>query len=469
MTTVTPLAAFSDDWVGGDIRGLQGIAAALYAYVPQVQDLAGRLSVVAGALTSADGWQGAAASAFATAWEKQALTAVALETYVTAAGEAIDGLAGQLSKLENALEQAAAEAAANGVRIAADGTVAGYTGAQAGQWAFTYQETREQILSEATTARQAATQSLYSYYEQVTNVDLHPNVTDGVTLFDLLGDLLAAPTAARREVNAKLDKAKGEELKIKEEFDEQKSSGEVSEKTADESAKAEKELEEVEEELGKTGKLESTLSKLLDTRVSNVQDFLNGKAGEGKHVGGNTPDDLKAAAGEDEPGEVEKLLKLGGDIPVVDIAAALLGTGVGTYYDVKGGQSPGSALLDEAGSNGAGIVAGALSGSAASGAVSSAATALTADGAGAVGSTIGEELGSVGGPVGIAVGAVVGYAVGDFTHNLTVEQWGQDREKYGAVLGTLYGVGHSEAATVDDARETAVGVGHDVEHLWDSL
>jgi hypothetical protein len=41
--------------------------------------------------------------------------------------------------------------------------------------------------------------------------------------------------------------------------------------------------------------------------------------------------------------------------------------------------------------------------------------------------------------------------------------------KYGAVLGTLYGVGHSEAATVDNARELAVGTGHDIEHYWDDV
>ena len=52
MASVTPLAAFDHEWVGGDIRGLQGVAQALYAYVPRVQDLSGRLSVVAGDLTS---------------------------------------------------------------------------------------------------------------------------------------------------------------------------------------------------------------------------------------------------------------------------------------------------------------------------------------------------------------------------------------------------------------------------------
>jgi uncharacterized protein YukE len=455
MTTVTPLAAFADDWVGGDIRGLQGIAETLYAYVPQVQDLAGRLSVVAGALTTTDGWQGSAASAFSTAWQKQALTMGALETYVTAMGDAIDNLAVELSQLENALEQAAADATAHEVQIsAADGTVASYSGSTAGQWAFTYQQTRKQILAEATTARQSATQSLYENYEQITNIDLHPNVTDLVTGIDLLGDLLAAPTAARREVTAKLKGLKGKELNLDEELADARSSGKPAQKIVDETTKVDKELEEVQEELGKTGKAESALSKLLDTRASDIQKLLNGNAGEGKHVSGNTPDDLKAAAADGEPGELDKLLKVGGDIPVVDIGAALLGTAVGTYYDVKGGQSLGPALVEEAGANAAGTAAGAVAGTAT---------------AGAVGAAVGEELGAVAGPAGIVVGAVAGYAVGDFAHNLTVEQWGQDREQYGAVLGTVVGVGHAEAATVDDARETAVGVGHDIEHVWDSL
>jgi hypothetical protein len=71
--------------------------------------------------------------------------------------------------------------------------------------------------------------------------------------------------------------------------------------------------------------------------------------------------------------------------------------------------------------------------------------------------------------VGIAVGAVVGYGVGDLTHNLLIEPWAQDRQEHGAVLGTLYGIGHSEAATVDDARELAVGAGHKAEHYWDDI
>jgi hypothetical protein len=452
MAGVTPLAAFSYDWVGGDIRGLQGVAQTLYAYVPRVQDLAGRLSVVARNLTGdgPGGWQGKAASAFTAAWREQAMTAAALEEYVTAVAAIIDGLAVELSQIENALEQQAYTVSKHGVRIGTDGTVEGYSGGVQGlEWAEAYLKIREQALSEATSARQAATRQLYSLYQQVMNTNTHPNVGDAVTMSGLLADLMAAPTAARRDVFAKLKSLEGKDLNLKDELAEARQSGKSLQELREESSEVRDELNEVQEELDNTGKLEGALSKLLDTRVSDVRGFLAGEAGQGKHVAGNTPEDLQAAA-EDDPSALDKILDFGDGIPVVDIGTTLLGTAVGTYYDVKGGQPLGSALRDEAISNTAGTVAANAA-------------------AGMVGAEFGSDLGAAGGPVGIAVGAVVGYGVGDLTHNLLVEPWGQDMHKYGAVLGTLYGIGHSEAATADNARELAVGTGHDIEHYWDDV
>jgi uncharacterized protein YukE len=484
MASLTPLVPFSHDWVGGNIHGLQGIAQTLCAYLPQVQDLAGQLSVVANDLTSADGWQGSAASAFSAAWQKQALTMLALEEYVTAVAQAINNLAVELSKLENGLEQEAADAAARGVQIAANGSVAGSTGGTVGaETAIQYQEVYDQTMSEATAARQAATRSLYQDYELATNSNPHPNVADDVTMADLLADLLAAPTAARREVNAKVKKAKGEDLKIKDEIADAKRTGKpVSQKTFDEEAAVDKELDEVTDELKTTGKLESGLSKLLDSRVSNVQAFLAGQAGTGKHVGGNTPDDLKAAAAEDEPGSLSKLLDFGNDIPVVDIGTALLGTGVSVYYDVKGGQTVGSALVEETSSNTAGTVGGAVAGKITTALIGKASTAL-ADGAGdavadgaadavadgaaaSVGASIGEGLGAAAGPVGIAVGAVVGYGVGDLVHNIMAQSWSSDVHNDGVVGGVLYGAANVVSGTADDARETVAGIGHDIASLF---
>jgi uncharacterized protein YukE len=452
MPTVSPLAAFCYDWIGGNIRGLHRIAETLYAYLPRVQNLVGTLSVTARDLTSdsPDGWQGTAASAFTAAWRKQAATAAALEDYVTCVALAINGLAVELSQIENALEDDAYDVSKHGVQIGTDGSVQGYSGVQGLEWATSYTKVLEQAQAAATQAREAAARRLYSLYQQVMNTNPHPNGADTATMSGLLADLLAAPTAARREVSVKLKTLTGKDLNFKEEIAEANHTGELlPQKTFDESAKVVKELEEVKEELSSTGRTESALSKLLDTRVSDVSARLQGAAGEGRHVSGNTPEDLQAVA-DHEPGALEKILNIGDDIPVVDVVTTAAGTAVGTYYDVKGGQSLGSALTDEAISNTAGTVAANVAG-------------------GMVGAEFGAELGSAAGPVGIAVGAIVGYGVGDLTHNLLVEPWGQDMHKYGAVLGTLYGIGHSEAATVDNARELAVGTGHDIEHYWDDI
>ena len=76
MPRLTPLAAFGDNWVGGNISGLQSIAQALYDYVPDVQDLTGALALAVADLTDgARAWQGSAASAFTVAWANQVATA----------------------------------------------------------------------------------------------------------------------------------------------------------------------------------------------------------------------------------------------------------------------------------------------------------------------------------------------------------------------------------------------------------
>jgi uncharacterized protein YukE len=452
MPTVSPLAAFSCDWIGGDIRGLQGIAETLYAYLPRVQDLVGTLSVTVTDLTSdsPDGWQGKAASAFTAAWRKQALTAAALEAYVTGVAQIIDGLAVELSQIENALEDDAYDVSKHGVRIGSDGSAQGYSGIQGLEWATSYTKVLEQAQAEATQAREAAARQLYSLYQQVMNPNPHPNGADATTMGGLLADLLAVPTAARREVTAKIKILTGKDLNFEEEMAEAKRTGKLlPQETFDESAKVDKELQEVQEELGKTGRTEGALSKLLDTRIRDVNARLQGTAGDGRHVPGNTPEDLQAAA-DHEPGALEKILNIGDDIPVVDVVTTAAGTAVGTYYDVKGGQPLGSALRDEAISNTAGTVA--------------------ATGTGyMVGAEFGAELGAAAGPVGIAVGAVVGYGVGDLTHNLLVENWGQDIHNHGVLGGIWDGTGHSMDQTVDDARQLAVGTGHDIEHYWDDV
>lgn len=451
MPGASPLAAFSHDWIGGDFRGLQGIAETLYAYLPRVQDLVGGLSVTARNLTvdGPDGWQGAAASAFTSAWGKQVKTAEALEEYVTGVAQIIDSLAVGLSQIENALETEAYNVSRHGIQIGADGTVQGYSGKLGLEWAIAYGRVLVQAHSEAEQARDAATTQLYGLYQQVMNPNPHINGADANTMAGLLADLLATPTASRREVSARLKALEGKDLNLDEKIAEAERTGKSVKELTGESTKVETELQGVQEELAKTGKMESALSRLLDSRASNVEGYLAGQAGSGRHVAGNTPKDLQTAAA-DEPGALEKIFKIGSDIPVVDVATTAIGTAVGTYYAVRGGQPLGTALRDEAISNTAGTVA--------------------ATGTGyLVGAEWGAQLGSAAGPVGIVAGAAIGYGVGDISYNLLTENWGQDVHDHGVLHGVMDGIGHSMNESADDTRELAVGVGHEAEHLWDGV
>jgi hypothetical protein len=202
--------------------------------------------------------------------------------------------------------------------------------------------------------------------------------------------------------------------------------------------KVEAELDQAKSDLAHTGRVENALSRLLDSRIGNVRDYLAGQAGPGEHVAGRTPEALAEAAGED-PGALAKLVDAGERIPVVDVVAGVAGTVLGAREDVKQGKPVGESVAKEAAANVVGLTAGAMVG------------------------------GAIGGIPGALVGSVVGYGVGDLAHNLLWEPWGQDMHSYGAVGGVLYGIGHSEFATVDDTRGFAVSAGHEAEHLWDSV
>lgn len=454
MPNGSSLAVFSRNWLGGDIHGLMEVAEKLEAYLPRVQDLVGRLSATASGLTAAGrgGWQGAAADGFTAAWRAQAATAVALEEYVAGVARAVGSLAVELSQLESALEYQAHQVSQQGVVIGPDGSVESYGGPGGLELAMEYDRVREQARAEADQVRSAAAQQLYGLYQQVIHPGPHLNGVDANTGAGLLADLLATPTAARREVRAEVKKLQGKDLNFEEEIAEARRTGKLlPQETFDKSAKVGKALEEVKEELAQTGKTESALSRLLDTRASDAENYLQGKAGSGRHVAGNTPEDLKAAAAADEgPKFLKQVLKLGNEIPLIDVGTTLVGTAVGTYYDVKGGQSLGSAVRDEALSNAAG-------------------TAAATGTAAAVGAVWGGELGAAGGPIGIGAGVVIGYGVGDATHNMLTENWGQDTHRYGEVLGRVYGVGHVEIETGKDFGKLGVGVGHEAEHLWDGV
>jgi len=446
------LAPFAFDWVGGDIHGLQALSIRLSSYVPAITDVTTALDRRAGQLTSdgPDGWRGSAASAFTAAWGRDALTAGALAVVIDQAGQITGWLAVALAEIENALETQADAAAGHGVAIMPggqpglepDGPPANAAEAARQQEAVAYQQVWQQAQAEATQVRQQAAAQLTALYQQIAppgHKQGGTSASDNATLSDLLADLWAVPTGQRREVNELIERLEGRAGVLESELAAERSAGRpASQEIQDEAAQTKARLDAVKEELADAGRGENALSKLLDSRISNVRDYLAGQAGPGEHVAGRTPEALAEAA-EDDPGVLAKVVDAGERIPVVDVVAGVAGTVLGAREDVKAGRPVGESVAKEAAANVVGLTAGAVVG------------------------------GAIGGIPGALVGSVVGYGVGDLTHNLLWEPWGQDMHSYGAVGGVLYGIGHSEFATVDDTRDFAGSAGHEAEHLWDSV
>lgn len=167
----------------------------------------------------------------------------------------------------------------------------------------------------------------------------------------------------------------------------------------------------------------------------------------GRHAAGHIPE---PAAADAEPEALKGVIGVAENVPLLDVAATVVGAGVGSYYDIEDGQSPATAIGDELISNGAGMAAANVGG-------------------GLAGAAIGTRLGAAGGPVGVAAGAVIGYGAGELTHNLLDEHWSADIDDHGVVDGTVHGAHHAADQTADDARELAVHTGHQVEHYWDGL
>ena len=63
--SLTPLASFSYNWVGGDIHGLANFAGTMYGYIPKYEDVIKALNSKVGQIVGDAGWTGNAASATA--------------------------------------------------------------------------------------------------------------------------------------------------------------------------------------------------------------------------------------------------------------------------------------------------------------------------------------------------------------------------------------------------------------------
>lgn len=210
-----PLAAFSYDWVGGDIPGLSALAGQCYQIVPQVTGVGSALSGQVSHLVSDGGWKGATADAFSSAWDRDSVAGRQLAGSWEDIGVVVDDLAVELAALEHALEEAAREVEAQGVVIDPAGQVApeitgpltgsaAQAAARRWQLAGDYNDFRQATLDRATAARAAAAAKLQHLAAAMLPPPKGRDWGQGVDVLDGLRGLWATPTLFRQNLEQEL-------------------------------------------------------------------------------------------------------------------------------------------------------------------------------------------------------------------------------------------------------------------------
>jgi uncharacterized protein YukE len=441
--TVSALAPFAYDWVGGDIRGLSAYAETLYGYGPRIDDVASALGSKVGQTVGAAGWQGAAASAFTTAWNRDAEGSNALAALTSSIGDVVNWTAVNLSQLESVLERAADEAESHGVPIGSDGQPpdACLANPTAEAWRVSYQAVWNEVMHDAVEVRNTAAGALQRTFDGITGSDLHPG--DRSAYDDVIAGFLGAQTRFRAYVEGKIPGLKQEitDAKVKAIADARQADGRFG-KWSDENRGEFKNLK---------SELESVEGKVAEA-----------KSGENwfSKAWGFSPSDIKpvGAALDGMDGVAGRLARFAGDIPVVDVAAVGLGTyfsaqadmnqfGVPSYYAYPG----------EAAGNVAALAAGGFVGGLATGGVAAGLGALGASGVG---------VGLAAGGAGVLVGGVVAYGVGDLVHNMIDENWSQDIHNDGVVVGVADGTWHSVENTGKDMANLGKSVWHGISSIF---
>jgi uncharacterized protein YukE len=441
----SPLAAFAHNWIGGDIHGLSAYSGTLYGYVPEITNVVTALDNRVTRIVGDASWTGSAASAFTKAWERDSTGATALGLVISQTGDVVDQLAVDLAKIENALEQAADQTTKAGVPIGADGRGPQVCLADPNKesWRVAYQNLWNNCMLEASTARTQAADELQKMYAQIAppaGGDKGLSAGEGTSLADYLRGFWALPTGYRKYVESKIpDMQKAVQQAVVDAREEARLAngrfGPWSDTGAQKFGDAKTELESVKGDLTSAASHENLFTKTLGFSTSDIP-----AVGDG----------LKGADG------LTGLLKAAADIPVIDIAAAGVGTYFGAQEDInKYGRPAAVAYPAEAASNVAGIALGTWAGGVAAGGVAAGATALGIAGAPVLGVA-----------AGVAVGGVVAIGVGDFGHNLIDENWGADIHQHGVAMGIVDGVGDSAVKTGKDLGHMASSVWHGITSIF---
>jgi len=425
VRTPLPLAPFSDDWVGGDIRGLAALAGKCYGIAPRIGAVCSTLNTAVAdvtggidGLSGTRGWSGTAAASFSSAWGKDAAAAGELAGIWGQIGGIVDVLAAELARLENEWEQEArAVSAIYAVLIdpltgsvssqpaisAPQGSAPPGTcvpGDMAPQAARGYEIFVGQILSQAQQARTAATGAL----EAITQALLPAAFDSGQLTNDLDGlrSLWATPTAIRQDLETELGETAGSIARIKAWYS---MSGR-----------------------GTPSEAQAQLDRLFEEQQQS----------EGVLLGAMSRETPASAAAAGDASFFDGLPDaVGGVLKAVPYVGTTVGAGLTIWQDLEAGDGPSRAVADGEVSGGASLWVGVVVGSAVTVAVAAVAPEAVAAAAG------------------VAAGGVSAVGVGDFVHHLFQENWTLDRQQYGVLGGTWHGVADSYDQTRHDLAHDA--------------
>jgi uncharacterized protein YukE len=385
QSVLSALAPFSYDWIGGNIAGLASFAVRLEFYVPEIGEVVTGLDQQVAQIASDAGWQGRAASAFAKAWEVDAVGATALATVINSTAQTCGQLASALATIEHALETFARQVEAHGVQIGGNGQpVPEPLTATAETWRQAYLSYYDECMADATTARINATTALHGLYAQIAPPAKAGGGSGGLQLGDdnTLGDYLRAfwalPTEYRKEVQESVETQEGLVAKAEKALAGDRDA--LGRFTAGNKIKvhlaaleeAEGKLKPLEKELDTAKASENALTKGLDFSVADIPAFSDK--------------------------DLSKVLGAAADTPFIDILSGGLGAYLGAQQDIQNHVNPVVAYGAE--TDGA---------------------ALSFAGAGAVAESIAGPL-----AVRLGVAGIVGWGIGDLAHNVIDEPWGQD-------------------------------------------
>lgn len=429
----------AESWIGGDPATLRALADALRPGKSRADTVVSYIDQDVRKISQDEGWTGDAATAFATHWEIASVATSAVGTFANAAAEVLTTLASNLDKIDTALKQAAADARADGAPIGADGhPPIGPLTAEEKLPSDWYVGVWNQAQQEAQGFRVDADRDMLDVLHQIMKIvdgDSGEGLgsADKVALADYIRGIGAIPSAIRTTLDGRAHDADAGYQKARAAW------------LAARKATPPGQAMPSDVKLARSGALRD-LNALknqldaLDHQSHPVAKFLDINVGD---VVGAIP---KAGAAFTEAADGSKSLSFLSDVPVVDVAAAGLGTYFQATDDISKGENPARAIAEDATSNVAGVAAGVAVGGAIIAGVSGAPVVVA--GAAAV------------------VGGAVAVGVGDLVYEGFHEHWDEDIQQDGVVGGIAAGTSHMFVNTGKDLGHMAEGIGNGAKSLW---